>query len=427
MKYLYKGILLLVFAWLTFALNGQNVKAAQQEENVSVTVSSQISIVFEENGTNSVSDFTIANDSVVPIHVTNVVVTMYNGWELVNGDKLISADKKQLAFSFQGQYLTAGDNLLQLTIPEQDVRKPRLEVRRGAFSKSAPSQKAMELSIEYALGKKGFGLTFEGAEESIEQVTVYNGETVNLPTPERMKYNFLGWEDEEGNVYQDVFVMPMRNVVLTAKWQWTEAYAFYTDTDKTLRFVRSVEPLSVGELWDGKRITEVYTGVEGDLVRVGATPPWYEYQNLKRVEILDWVQPETASFWFANMPNIEYLDLRKLDMSRSTSMLGMFSATGINVTEKVTALGLEDWDVSNVQNYTAMFRQFAKNANVFEMGDISGWDTRSAVYMQQMFLGAFVQSTMILDCSNWNVDLVTIRSQFKDYAGGTIIEPKWKS
>ena len=153
MKYLYKGIALLALAWLALSLCGRTVKAADLDENISVTVSSQISIVFEENGTNSISDFTITNDSVVPVHITNVAVTMYNGWELVNGDKIIPADKKQLAFSFQGQYLMAGDNLLQLTIPEQDVRKPRLEVQRGAFSKNTPSQKAMELSIEYALGK----------------------------------------------------------------------------------------------------------------------------------------------------------------------------------------------------------------------------------------------------------------------------------
>ena len=427
MKYLYKGIALLALAWLAFSLCGRTVKAADLDENISVTVSSQISIVFEENGTNSISDFTITNDSVVPVHITNVAVAMYNGWELVNGDKIIPADKKQLAFSFQGQYLMAGDNLLQLTIPEQDVRKPRLEVQRGAFSKNTPSQKAMELSIEYALGKKGFGLTFEGAEESAEQVTVYNGEIVKLPVPQRMKYNFLGWEDEEGNVYQNVFLMPMRDVVLTAKWQWTEAYAFYTEADKTLRFVRSVDPIVAGDVWEGKKIQAVYPGVEEKGFITGQSPPWMKYSGMKKVEVLDWIQPVSTAYWFFCMYEVEYLDLRKLEMSQVTNMIAMFSATGLDVVEKVTVLGLEDWNVSNVKYFGSMFRQFGGCAKVVEMGDISGWDTSSGVDMIQMFLASFQNSNVFVDCSKWNVDKVSSHSQFKDDAGGTIVEPKWKS
>ena len=74
-----------------------------------------------------------------------------------------------------------------------------------------------------------------------------------------------------------------------------------------------------------------------------------------------------------------------------------------------------------------MFRQFGKNAKVVEMGDISGWDTSSAEDMVQLFLASFQQSDVVVDCSKWNVDKVTRHSQFKQNAGGTIIEPNWSS
>lgn len=427
MKYVYKGILFLALAWLGISLGRRNVKAADLEENVSVTVSSQISIVFEENGTNSVSDFAIENHSPVPIHITNVMATAYNDWKLVSGEQYIPADAKQLSFCFQGQYLSAGDNLLQLTVPENSVQRPSIQIRRGAFSGSRPSEKALELSIEYALGQKGFSLTFEGAEESTEQVTVYNGETIKLPVPWRMKYNFLGWEDEKGNLYQDVFLMPMRDVVLTAKWQWTEAYVIYTEADQTLRFVRSVEPLVAGDFWDGKEIQTVYTGVENEGFVTKSGPPWLWCHVIKRIEVLDWIQPASTAYWFYDMFEVEYMDLRKLEMSQVTSMVAMFSATGLEVAEKVTVLGMGDWDVSSVKNFGSMFRQFGKNAKVVEMGDISGWDTSSAEDMVQLFLAAFQQSDVVVDCSKWNVDKVTRHSQFKQNAGGTIIEPNWSS
>ena len=38
-----------------------------------------------------------------------------------------------------------------------------------------------------------------------------------------------------------------------------------------------------------------------------------------------------------------------------------------------------------------------------------------------------VNSNVYVDCSKWNVNQVSSHSQFKDDAGGTIIEPKWKS
>ena len=425
MRVVYQWILLFTFVLCVGWLCGRQVSAAERDEQVSVTVSSQISIVFEENGSTSVSDFTIANDSVVPIHITNVAVTMCNGWELVNGNKSIPADRKQLALSFQGQYLKAGDNLLQLTIPENEVRSPELEVRRGAFCNSAPSQKAMVLSIEYALGKKAFGLTLASTEEAVERLSVYNGERVKLPVPERMKYNFLGWEDEEGNRYQEEFLMPMREVTLTAKWQWTDAYAIYTKEDQTLRFVRSPEPIVAGVYWEGKKIQEVYSGVEEKGFITGQKPPWFQYAEMKRVEVLDWIQPALTAYWFFGMQNVEYLDLRKLEMSQVTNMGGMFSATGMAVTEKVTVLGLEDWDVSNVKNFTAAFRQFGRYAKVFEMGDISGWNTSAGENMMQMFLAAFQNANVTVDCSKWNVENVTSRKQFKEMAGGIIIEPIW--
>lgn len=412
---------------LLFFCSGEKLRAAEKTENISVTVPSDLKVVFQSDGTNAVSEFQIENQSVVPIHIVNVVVTEYNDWKLVSREEKIKANQKKMVVIFNGQCLTAGDNLLQLTIQEGAVQTPNIQIKRGAWTSNHGNEKALELGFEYAIGKKEFQLSFEGIEEAIETVSVCNGEEVALPIPNRIKYQFLGWEDEDGVLYQEIFLMPMKNVVLKARWQWTEAYALYSSEDYSLTFVRSSEPILVGEVYQGKRIDKVYTGFEEDLYTGDSLPPWWTAGRIEKTEVLDVIQPLGTAYWFYGQWYIHTLDLEKLDVSKVEDMTSMFSATGKNVPGTVTVMGLKNWDTSNVKYFGTVFRTLGENAEKVVLDDISGWDTSSAVDMLGMFTWAARKGNFYVDCSKWDVRNVKNHQNFSEKAGGTILEPKWVS
>ena len=427
MKRVYR---ILGIAWLLLAVcfvGKMEAKASEQNENVSVTVPSNLQIVFLSDGTNMVSDFEIENQSVVPIHITNVVVTPYNGWRLASKQEEIRVNQKKLAFVFRDKCLQEGENLLQLTIPEQTKQNIDIQIFRGAWSKECPKEKAFEMSFEYSLGTKDFQLTLLSTEESVERVSVCNGEVVKLSVPERMKYEFLGWEDEEGRLYKEEFLMPMHDVKLTAKWQWQEAYAIYSSADKMLRFVRSSTPIAAGEIYRGQKVDVVYTGIEDDTYTSRTVAPWTWGGEICQVEVVDYIQPVSTAYWFYALRQAHTFDLRKLDTSRTVNMTSMFSDAGGQVTDTVTVRGLQSFDTSNVRYMGAVFRYLGRNAKTVIMDDVSGWNTASVEDMGYVFCMSFQKADVYVDCSKWDTSSVTDHENFTMDTGGTVIEPKWAS
>lgn len=410
---------------LIFLFGSFETQASGKEENISVTVPSNLQIVFNEDGSTAVSDYEIENQSVVPIHITNIEVTPYNGWCLVAKQEKIQANQKKLVFTFREQCLKEGSNSLQLTVPEKSKQNIGIQVSRGAWSNSQPEEKAFEMSFEYTIGTKEFQLTLESTEESIERIAVRNGEIVRLSVPERMKYEFLGWEDEEGTLYQDQFLMPMQDVTLRAKWRWQEAYAIYSISDATLRFVRSSTPVSVGDIYRGYRVDAVFTGMEEDVYTSNTLAPWTFKCDIRQVEVTDYIQPISTSYWFYGLHNAHTLDVGNIDTSKTNQMTSMFSDAGSAVDDTFIIRGIHKFDVSNVKYFGSVFRGIGKQSKRVIIDDISDWDTSSAISMNYMFALAFQKADVYIDCNKWNVSNVTNRAEFKTQAGGTIIEPNW--
>lgn len=428
-----------IYQWLLFATlvlgllfsRGKEANAAQAE-NISVTVPGNFHILFQSDGTNQTNPFQINNESPVPIQVKNMKITEYNEWQLVSEEIPIEADQKKLTFLLEGQCLKAGDNSLSIPVPEHTKKNLGIEIRRGAWNQNAVSEKALSLEIEYTIETKEFDITFDsnGSKEQYETISVANGSNVKLPAPFLVKHNFLGWEDENGVLYNGDFVMPTRNVVLTAKWQRTEAYAIYCAEDQSLLFIRSVEPLQPGDAYLGKIITEVYTGIEDNVYNSNAMQPWYKAggiwgSDIVKVDALDVIQPISTAYWFYNMRDVKEMNLGKLDLSKVTDMTSMFSSTGMDVTDTFTIRGIGQWDTSNVRCMMTVFRGMGKSAKQFVMEDISGWDTSSAEDMLYMFFQTGESATWHMDLSSWNIKKVKTHTGFCNDNGTKIIQPKW--
>lgn len=455
-----KGLMAVFALFLSLFLMNNSVYAAEGTENVNVTIPSSIAVSFEETGENSISDFSISNQSLVPVSIDEVKVTECNEWKLCDVGEEIPVNTKKMAFVFDGQCLKAEDNALDIAIAENSSKDCNIHIKRGAWTTSGTAETALQLEFEYTIGKKEFQLTFDtnGATQTVASQMVYNGDTVSLPSVERDGYAFAGWEDSDGNLHTDKFVMPIGGATLTARWKEEVAYAIYIASDTSLRFVRSADPITAGSTYNGMTVTEVFTGFENTTYSARAQVPWYDgiYYNqriIKKVIVEDKMQPANTAYWFDYMDDCEYLDVTKLDTSRVTNMRYMFSWTGFNAStftlkgvegfdvSNVTdmtytfaftardaasvVVDLSKWNVSNVKNMEQMFTGMGYFSSTFGLGDLSKWNVSNVTNMYKMFQQTGYNANWYVNCSRWNVSKVTNHMNFNYDVSSKVIAPPW--
>ncbi|WP_136468163.1 BspA family leucine-rich repeat surface protein [Flagellimonas onchidii] len=111
---------------------------------------------------------------------------------------------------------------------------------------------------------------------------------------------------------------------------------------------------------------------------------------------IEWEYLEAA---FLNVTNLEYNATDSPDLTKVTSLAGMFSNTDVNFAKG----DISQWNVSTITDMSSMFR----NTESFNQ-DISGWDVSSVTNMYTMF----GQNTSFnQDIGNWDVSNVTDMSE----------------
>lgn len=91
---------------------------------------------------------------------------------------------------------------------------------------TAPDDVVMEHMVTVVSGdtelypcRYGYGIVYETGEgEQIPVTVLPAGESLNLPTPKREGYIFMGWEQKDGTAFEDT-VMPSSNLTLVARWK----------------------------------------------------------------------------------------------------------------------------------------------------------------------------------------------------------------
>lgn len=456
-----KGMLAVLVLFLSMFFVNHPVYAADRTDNVNITIPSSISVSFEETGNNSISDFTIHNQSLVPVSIESVHVTECNDWKLCDANEDIPVNTKQMAFLFEGQCLKPDNNHLNIEVKENSSKNCNIQIDRGAWTSSNTSETAMQMEFEYTIGQKEFQLAFDvnGSQQEVASQMVSNGNSVSLPNAEREGYVLLGWEDSSGNLYTDEFVMPIGDVTLTAKWKEKTAYAIYIAQDTSLRFVQSAEVIQPGSVYKGMTVTDVFTGFDKATYRSKEQVPWYdgdwyETRIIKKVIVEDVIQPVNIAYWFYYFYEIEYMDISKLDtskvqdMSYAFYMLGLLSPPSITLvgidtlnTSNVTnmqetfayaalnaskfVVDLSRWDVSKVTNMRRMFNETGYSASTFGLGDLSKWNVSNVTDMYEMFNRAGLNANWYLDCSQWNVSKVKTHPYFDSGVDSKIKDPHW--
>lgn len=256
-------------------------------------------------------------------------------------------------------------------------------------------------------------------------ITLYDGFTIY---GSKIPYYIYIWLDGElaNNSYMNVnFTGNIHLEVNQTEGLEGEAYAIYSADDNSLRFYRSTTPITVGDTYEGRIVTNVYTGFETESYTTG-TRPWEEISaNIKHVVMEDIISPVSTANWFINFISCSYFDVTKLDASKVTNMRGMFSAAGMSVSDSFTIVGFENWDTSNVINMEMLLDETGMSAVTYNIGDISGWDVSKVTDMSYMLLEAGASSTnnWSLDLSGWNSMRVR---EFESFSSSTkIVAPDW--
>lgn len=454
------SVAVLVLFLSVFLVNG-SVQAAVTEENINVTIPTSISISFDETGENSISEFGVSNQSLVPITIEKINVTECNEWNLAKKGHEIPVNTKEIVFEIEGKCLVTGENIVSIPVVENTSETMNINVERGAWTKASAQETALKLEFEYAIGRKEFNLSFDtnGCDETIATQKVYNGDSVTLPSLEREGYVLAGWEDSEGNLYTNQFVMPIGDVVLKANWKEEIAYAIYSASDTSLRFVRTADSIEPGNTYNGRVVTDVFTGFEEDVYASEHEVPWYDGNYYKdrvvtQVVFEDTIKPKSTAYWFCWTYDCTNMDMRKLDMSDVTDMSYMCGWAGAEA-DTFTITGINDWDVSNVTNMDYAFRSFAFHtptlvlnlsewnvskvasmeftfmsmgyyATNFSLGDLSKWDVLNVTNMQGMFMQTGYTAPWSLNLSDWNVSNVRYYTSFNTAVESKIVSPNWK-
>ena len=178
------------------------------------------------------------------------------------------------------------------------------------------------------------------------------------------------------------------------------AFAVYSADDHSLMFYKRRGVPKVGDMFNCRRVTEVYTGFETETY-TGTWPdddcPWFPIaRQVKSVTVADdGIKPLSMAWWFNQFVHCESFDLGNIDTSKCTSLERLFSSCGSVAAADLRGLGT--WDTGNVQSMFACFDGMFK---LTEIPGILNWDTASCV----SFSAAFFNCTGLqhLDISHWS-------------------------
>ena len=227
------------------------------------------------------------------------------------------------------------------------------------------------------------------------------------------KYKVWAWIDKDYTSvnYGQEITDPLQNAKISVSWSENsgleqvrkeyegEAYARYTSSNQTLTFTRSKTPITVGSTYNGKTVTNVYTGFEEK-----SSSPWIDLSSsVTNIIFEDYIYPVSTAAWFATFSNCSSIDVSKIDTSRVTNMNSMFAYSSFTEIKNMSL-----WDTSSVTNMGNMFEV----AQVTDYSGIENWDTSNVTDMHMMFYG----SGGTLDLRNWNVSKVTYYASFDEGA-----------
>ena len=178
------------------------------------------------------------------------------------------------------------------------------------------------------------------------------------------------------------------------------AFAVYSEDDHSLMFYKRRGVPKVGDMFNYRRASAIYTGIETDTYS-GNWPqdncPWNGYADaIKLVRIVDdGIKPHSMAYWFCRQAKCyNFENLGKIDTSECVSLERTFSHSGAFYLP-----GLEKWNIGNVRSIGCIFDGCTGLTSISDQ--IKGWDTSAVRDCNQAFYGC--SQLKFIDLSKWKI------------------------
>jgi|GEM_PF-5645942 len=190
-----------------------------------------------------------------------------------------------------------------------------------------------------------------------------------------------------------------------------QAFAVYSKDDRSLCFYKRVSMPAVGDVFEGKIVSRLYTVLEDELYEKD-TVPWRECTTTATsVTVVDGgIAPISTAYWFMGLNYCETINVKRLDTSRTRYMNNMFASC-----ISLTSLDLNGFDTSQVTNMKLMFAR----CQSLESLDLSGFDTSNVTDMASMFNSCLGLTS--LNISNFDTSNVTDMSHMFHRCSGLVL------
>jgi len=209
------------------------------------------------------------------------------------------------------------------------------------------------------------------------------------------------------------------------------AFAVYSDDDHSLMFYKRRGVPRVGDMFNYRRITAVYTGIEGhtygDIGYTHDTPdnehwtalktnvPWFDIRDeVATVKVIDsGVAPQSLAFWFYHFSNLKNADLSNLDASHVTSINYLF----------VLSTNLTNIKMPGLTSACSVYRDSFSTCHELTSFEMPECDFSSCNDFFNMFNDS---GKLKLDCSDWKVPVNAYHEGFNRLAPGVILPRVWQ-
>ena len=174
-------------------------------------------------------------------------------------------------------------------------------------------------------------------------------------------------------------------------------FAVYSADDNSLNFYKRSKAPLVGDTFEGKTATKIYTGFESNSYNSSGQVPWYSKSStITNVNFVDEINPISTAYWFSNFALTSNFNVTKLNTSKVTNMRYMFNDAGRSAT--TLSIGdLSSWNTSKVTDMSYMFYDIpGLNGSITIMNpsvSYAGMFTHSSTNENAEFVVKFIEST----------------------------------
>ncbi len=197
------------------------------------------------------------------------------------------------------------------------------------------------------------------------------------------------------------------------------AFAIYSADDNSLTFYTARKVPAEGDLYNGRNVTNIYTGIGKTNYSSNSSVPWYSNRTTVTDVVIDASFAEAdvtnLQYWFYGYTNAVFTGLENIDTSKVTTLYYTFD----NCKKLDNLDSLSKWDTGAVKTLWGTFYGCSALTNV---DGLSGWDTGAVTTLWGTFYGCSAL-TNVDGLSGWDTGAVTtLQSTFSGCSALTNVD-----